>query len=112
MKVKTNELDGAALDWAVGSVATCIPPTEFLRMVLQREYKPTRSWVDCGPIIERYGISLNPPVFTGGDWVANINPGSFKDFKMRFAPTPLIAVCRVLVAANTGDEVDIPRDFD
>ena len=61
MIVKTSELTGIALDWAV---ATC--EGEEVRMVkgqletlwTENGWKPSTDWAQAGPIIEREGIDL------------------------------------------------------
>ena len=50
MKVKTNELTGAALDWAVNQIEECCddPHTPFF----------STNWSQGGPIIEREKIGI------------------------------------------------------
>ena len=97
--MKTSELQGPALDWAVA----------------QCEYFPVRNgfddncpeystdWAYGGPIIERERICL---IDQGGDyWQA------LWGWKEAFGPTPLIAAMRCYVASKLGDEVEIPEEL-
>jgi len=113
MKIKTNELIGLALDWAVanceGYTAT-IKPTEVVYVHPNGtwhhngNWRPTTNWAQAGPIIEREEIG----VFKGaGVWLAehNILEGCF------IGTTPLIAAMRCFVALTLGDEVEIPDEL-
>lgn len=112
MKTKTNELTGAALDWAV---AKCegVPYTyqhtasgEYGRdSVTQRKRCYSTHWALGGPIIEREGISWHCGNKTS--WHA-YGYGSDINFS---GPTPLIAAMRCYVASKLGDEVDVPQEL-
>lgn len=113
MRIKTSELSGAALDWAV---ATCeglkcdvpawaekpwvrITDPSGLQYVCPSY---STSWAQGGPIIEREGISWHCGNKTS--WHA-YGYGSADNFS---GPTPLIAAMRCYVASKLGDEVDVP----
>jgi hypothetical protein len=107
MKIKTSELTGAALDWAVMR-----SQTGNADYWLEKWVDPTRrflcesastNWAHGGPIIERERITLSDTV-TG--WVAGYN-GTLNSF----GPTPLIAAMRCYVASKLGDEVDVPEEM-
>ena len=116
MKIKTNELTGAALDWAV---AKCeIYPMgiwydeDELPMIRDDEvpeYKPSIEWAQGGPIIEREGLLVRPS-FTDerGKWTS-ILWASASFFES--GPTPLIAAMRCYVASKLGDEIEIPTEL-
>jgi hypothetical protein len=97
MKVKTNELSGAALDWAVGQADECeFAPVEY-----------STRWEFGGQIIEREGIDLQ---YQGGEtdvWAADI----FNADSMIYGDTPLIAAMRCYVASKLGDEVEVPDEL-
>ena len=107
--MKTNELTGAALDWAV---AKC----EGVLMRWERsthdepplEYSPSTDWALGGPIIEREHISIEATRVGGlGDrWMAE-DTGHCTEF----ADAPLIAAMRCYVASKLGDEIDIPEEL-
>lgn len=93
--MKTSELTGAALDWAVAKCEALTYP--------QRLAKYSTSWAQGGPIIEREGISITQ---FGGTWKANTVYQSAV-----IGPTPLIAAMRCYVASKLGDEVDVPKEL-
>lgn len=107
--MKTPELTGVALDWAV---AKCVGWKREL-CYLNTEYPNySENWALGGPIIERIGgfqlkIWLESRSSSKceahihnheGDWVA-------------FGPTPLIAAMRCYVASKLGDEVEVPEEL-
>ena len=105
MKVKTSELIGLALNWAVvkagggrGDVAIFLSGYVDFGM-----YHYSTEWRYGGPIIAQELISLHAP---WGDpalaWSASLDK-----FRQQGA-TPLIAAMRCFVAAKLGAEVDIP----
>ena len=105
MKVKTADLIGPALDWAV---AKCLQPGyEGWRLIrwVEQEFAPTADWAQGGPIIEQEWIELGAyhdqwrAVFHGEESI-------YQD-----GPTPLIAAMRCYVASRLGDEVDIPEEL-
>jgi hypothetical protein len=94
--MKTSELTGAALDWAV---AECENVYCF-----DGSYTPSTDWSQGGPIIEREKIAID---WDGAAWCAsdNVNPIAC------YGPTPLIAAMRCYVASKLGDTVDIPEEL-
>jgi hypothetical protein len=114
--MKTSELTGAALDWAV---AKCFHDDEFLFGPApylpdengQPEYfQPSTYWAQGGPIIERAVVSLG---VEDGGWRAlcwGMDGPNRELYSMR-GPTPLIAAMRCFVASRLGDEVDIPEEL-
>ncbi len=119
--MRTDELTGAALDWAV---AKCEGLEVYIddgmvRLVGQpfdRKYAfwtPSTDWEQAGPIIEREKIEItkgNPLYFPEGNekgdyyedlWIAGKYHGQ----------TPLIAAMRCYVASKLGDEVEIPEEL-
>lgn len=133
MKVKTSELIGPALDWAV---AKC----QGFRIELNHVYTEGRrfdgwwqcgpghwqqlcrystDWAQGGPIIEREGVNLAQE-FGGSEgsfsrptgWIARIykpggpiNPTSYR------GPTPLITAMRCYAASHLGPEVEVPDEL-
>ena len=115
MKIKTSELTGAALDWAV---MKCEHPNNssvgFFHLLrnkhpLHASFHYSANWAQGGPIIEREGINLNFMQFDNPQyWTAHIRFSGKLRFGS-FGPTPLIAAMRCFVAAKLGDEVDVPE---
>lgn len=99
MKLKTSELTGVFLDWAV-HVALHGECEGY------PEYEYSTDWAQGGPIIEREGIEL---VTVSHDWRAMIN--SEDGWLREYGPTPLIAAMRCYVASKLGDEVDVPDEL-
>lgn len=67
-------------------------------------YKPHEDWSQGGPLIEKHRICLTPastPKYRG-QWAASARMDSSD---VTYAPTPLIAAMRVLVASVYGAEV-------
>ena len=123
MKIKTAELTGPTLDWAV---AKCEgerygPPTfrvhqnskgatVYLNAGMQQggiPYRPSTDWAQGGRLIEREEIAVWPDQDTG-NWFASANEGRGVDFS---GPTPLIAAMRCLIASKLGDEIDVPEEL-
>jgi hypothetical protein len=100
MKIKTSELQGAALDWAVAKAVG--------------EYKPTAvpnystDWAQGGPIIEREGIGIwsSESGEHDGEWCAR----TISTY-ITYSPTPLTAAMRCYVASKLGDEVEVPDEL-
>jgi hypothetical protein len=115
--MKTNELTGAALDWAVAkcegpnSVAACYYDEDDLPMCRDEaphmEWQPSTNWAQGGPIIEREGISVW--VFDDVTWKAE-NPFVGVDCVYE-GGTPLVAAMRCYVTSKLGDEVDVPEEL-
>jgi len=102
--MKTSELQGAALDWAV---AKCEVGEDISEIDDPHFY--STDWAQGGPIIEREGITITPYSIHNGvirEWKAG------RDWPMSHSPyyfgtTPLIAAMRCYVAFELGNEVEI-----
>ena len=105
--MKTSELTGAALNWAVAKGEG----TEHLfagHEVGRLHY--STDWSQGGPVIEREGVGLwmyqwNEQGESEKGWYAEDKDGDY----VRTGPTPLIAAMRCYVASKLGDEVEIPE---
>ena len=111
--MRTSELTGAALDWAV---AKCEGVTVLPKMrggcyaTLDRSETVllcyATNWAQGGPIIERECIDV---MFEGPEWYAYMR---WESKTLQYdAPTPLIAAMRCYVASKLGDEVEIPKEL-
>ena len=107
--MKTSELNGAALDWAVAKADGWEPMMDedglyFYDFMEEKNWRPSTDWAQGGPIIEREGIALKR-IIDGWratrDWIRY-------DF---IGPTPLIAAMRCYVASKLGDEVELPKEL-
>ena len=115
MKTKTQDLTGAALDWAVAKcedkngvlhddgITRCIviaAPSG----VYKGRYTPTVNWAQGGPIIEREKIAID---YDHDVWnAAKYGLGWYIS-----GPTPLIAAMRCYCFFKLGDEVDVPKEL-
>ena len=104
MKLKTNELTGAALDWVVAKCILLINGDDLdIGFIREYAYTPSTNWAQGGPIIERERIRLDPR----GVWVAG-HDSSNDEYS---GPTPLIAAMRCYVASEMGEEVEVPDEL-
>lgn len=110
--MKTADLTGPALDWAV---AKCMWPDAVGNTIPWHkdgsDYSPTTNWAHGGPIIERERIGLDfyedGSHENGGAWGAATHGGTIHVL----GPTPLIAAMRCYVASKLGDEIDVPKEL-
>lgn len=118
MKIKTSELTGAALNWAV---AKCEGVPEYITSKPWRASelieRYSSDWAQGGPIIEREMIQLTPHCMVNPlhGWAAAFRSFDEDDdvyalHRMR-GKTPLIAAMRCYVASKLGDEVDVPEEL-
>jgi len=132
--MKTSELTGAALDWAVAKCEGVDVELISARMITERRRlsftpeemaslptpKPylvipgvgnaaySTDWAQGGPIIEREKIS----VLEAGDfWGARPLQDGTNPTKDSYGPTPLIAAMRCRVASKLGNEIEIPKEL-
>lgn len=96
-EMKTSELTGAALDWAV---AKCEKDG-----VKYGAKGYSTDWSQGGPIIEREKITTSWRA--GHAWFAFWREGG----AYIYGPTPLIAAMRCYVASKLGGEVEIPEEL-
>ena len=111
--MKTSELTGAALDWAVAkcegdnSVASCYYSDDNVPLCLEEapepSWEPSTDWAQGGPIIEREINRVQE--ITDGLWQAEAWSHTEE------GPTPLIAAMRCYVASKLGDTVEIPDEL-
>lgn len=122
MKIKTSELIGPALDWAVAHVERKFSngPWEDFRLidgqvhlrycgaVLDAAYDPSTDWGGGGPIIEREKIAVRFD-YEEQEWHATIP--SLADWTYAWGKTPLIAAMRCFIASKLGDEIEISEEL-
>lgn len=129
MRVKTNELSGAALDWAVAKCEGYAPINHTILATVWVERLNARGvmdpcpisslrystdWARGGPIIEREGISVQ--MFDGSSpperlWNAYLDSPPFRADEEINGPTPLIASMRCYVGSRLGAEIEIPQEL-
>ena len=116
--MKTSELTGAALDWAV---AKCDGRKNNDYGWWWDNYKPSTDWAQGGPIIDREAIAISST--PDGLWAAYAHKGTrlvqhggqavevFNWTHKQQGYHPLIAAMRCYVASKLGDEVEIPEEL-
>ena len=113
--MKTSELTGKALDWAV---AKCEEPElsfEYFKQEWEKYvYAASIDWAQGGLIIEReeIGIKRNTPCTDGRQWEASPSiTAKGAGGRWGYGKTPLIAAMRCYVASKLGDEIEIPEEL-
>lgn len=135
MKIKTSDLTGNALDWAVAK-AEGVTLHDFGRGALEAWvkdsltgedeyiafYRPSTDWSQGGPIIEREGLWVHDHA-AASPAIAHLCTPDKKWFafakhshdgtapRCYYGETFLIAAMRAYVASKLGDEVDVPDEL-
>ena len=120
--MKTDELSGAALDWAVAKCEGIeLENGCYNRLLVDGRmskgqsmlvpFKPSTDWEQGGEIIEREKIGLH---YGDGTW--GVNAGRWEAnhpncLYVEGGDTPLIAAMRCYVASWLGDEVQLPEEL-
>ena len=117
--MKTSNLIGAALDWAVAKcegIDFYDDENDLENMLLydhesmcQMYWKPSTDWAQGGPIIERETLSLCPQDTPAGEPI--IWDSYSADMVLESGGTALIAAMRCYVASKIGEEIDIPVEL-
>jgi hypothetical protein len=126
VRIKTSELSGAALDWAVAKALGLNPNTN---PEVRRQYVgypgfaeangfgyPIKNygsdWSQGGPIIEEKEIYVVPSGGGSTKWKAWFWVSETQNFTPdQYGPTPLIAATRCYVASELGDKVEVPDEL-
>lgn len=115
VEVKTQDLSGAALDWAVSRAEgveislSGAHPHAVVDGRLVGNYAPSSKWDQGGPLIEKYKLDIGAPMENNnGPWNAATEWGHPNGYK---GETPLIAACRAIVASVLGETVSVPKEL-
>lgn len=119
MLIKTSELTGAALDWAVAKCEGKNPSLFIFQNTgkLAVEHNYSANWAQGGPIIEREKFDRISTNVSGGFTVSKkfVELRDDDSYSIRWVhgsgTTPLIATMRCYVASKLGDTVEIPDDL-
>jgi len=117
IEVKTADLAGEALGWAVGT-------TEGLELFLappqygnpwrvfaryrasatehDKRYNPWEDWALGGPLLEKHRVWMH---VSGSTWSALISGWVGGEER------PTVAICRSIVADQLGDTVQVPKEL-
>ncbi|MFM7008073.1 MAG: phage protein NinX family protein [Betaproteobacteria bacterium] len=113
--MKTYELTGAALDWAVAKCEGWIDDCNgwlycaTLPEVENGHYKPSTDWAQGGPIIERERIEVRYRV--GVNLTASIDGKHEQSVPYRQPNAQLTVAMRCYVASKLGEEVEVPNEL-
>lgn len=132
MKVKTSELIGPALDWAVAKALGAVFKEDSIGCIIavldgkwlggfktKKEYGcalpnpvyyPSTSWLHGGPILERL-ILEGLLVQRANTNIPQCRATLTSWDPIFYGPTPLIAAMRCYVASKLGDEIEIQEEL-
>jgi len=109
MRIKTNELTRAALDWAVAKCEGRQEPEVVNNFAVAWYTWPnthySTDWAQGGPIIEREKLCIAYN-FDDHTWEAG-----WDCYVKGWGDTPLVAAMRCYVASKLGDDIDIPEEL-
>ena len=121
MKIKTKDLIGPALDWAVAKcevAARGVHPgyleiETFLLNHRGGDFCYSTDWSQGGPIIEREKLEMRPGLYHSELWACwgQTQYGHRLSQQGKTGPTPLVAAMRCYVASKLGDEVEVPDEL-
>ena len=133
IEVKTAELSGAALDWAVGAavkhdsvqldlltvdgepIGVCITVDH-----VKNRWEPSIEWAQTGPLIDHYRAypcryeDECPDIEEAKRFFVltySMKPSYGTEFNCVEGPTALVAACRAIVAAKFGDTLQVPAEL-
>ena len=110
--MKTADLKGAALDWAVVKCEGWkVSVDEFLKsQISSSKFAYSSVWAKGGQIIEREGLTVE--YLHDTRWLARHPVAKRHSHHITGeGPTPLIAAMRCHVASKLGDDVEIPENL-
>lgn len=111
MKLKTQELIGDALDWAVATYLKVPMP-----FGLTDDERYSTDWSIGGPLMEDFVINVNATGTTAEPWEAEssegfVHSGFIAPEVTTTGQTILIAVMRLVVLKNMGAEIEVPSNI-
>jgi hypothetical protein len=117
--MKTSELIGPALDWAVAKCEGVeLRGNKGFHLVYlhtradgstqYRHWNPSTDWAQGGRIIERDRINIRDEVTQFSSWMWDSTRCGDVSY---YGPTPLIASMRCYVASKLGEEIEIPEEL-
>lgn len=115
--MKTSELTGAALDWAVAKCEGVPVDAPDWNNKYINAYDYSTNWSQGGPIIERMKLNRLTTNTWGGYTASvtltliNTDDDEYMVWRHGSGPTPLIAAMRCRVASKLGEEIDIPDEL-
>lgn len=112
--VKTSELSGRALDWAVAKyqkIEDCLVITHASKTVILDDmiYSPSTNWTQCGVFVNQLWIEISVEEIDGVDYWYASPPHLVGDYAT--GSTPQEAICRAVAMVEFGDTVEIPEEL-
>lgn len=133
IEVKTADLAGEALGWAVGKAegldVFLAPPQcgnpwrVFARHQATatehtKRYNPWEDWALGGPLAVKYQVSIIPEAHEGPEgtemsqrWRASVYYRAGEHYGTEYCDAALIATCQAVVATEFGDTVQVPKEL-
>jgi len=117
IEVKTADLVGEALGWAVGKAegldVFLAPPqygnpwrvfARYQATATERikRYNPWEDWALAGPLLEKHRVWMH---VSGTTWSALISGWVGGEER------PTVAICRSIITAKFGDTVQVPKEL-
>lgn len=137
VEVRSSDLEGLALDWAVAVAQTGkvlvfpegghYPPEGSVSLNDDdftiwlndgdgnvTEWSPSTDWSQCGPLVDEHirSISVAVEPTAGWDAVGGVKYSAVaKDDMFAFGDTRMVAVCRAVVESELGEFVNVPAEL-
>lgn len=122
MIIKTAELEGAALDWAVAKAIGANIDHELTHsrkvwaawgdLSSPERFNPSEDWAQGGPLIDQYKVEFRA---RGDSYECRVemwdNEGIGYDEIKTTGPSHLVAAMRAIAMAELGDAVDVPEEL-
>lgn len=105
VEVKTADLTGPALDWAVGVAdgnPMRVPVSDVVWSGHHGSYAPSINWAQCGPLFDKHCSALNK---SEHGWYAHAGN------RLGEGETAMVAICRAIAATKFGDVAQIPAEL-
>lgn len=113
--VRTADLTGAALDWAV---AKAIGELEFIvitngsHSLIHMDgytWSPSTDWSQCGPLINRFKVMVDHDF---EEYSTSQEPCyAESNYYWAIGETELIAICRTIVKRHFGEAINVPAEL-
>lgn len=115
IEVKTADLIGAALDWAVAkaeSVPVFVDHQGWVRKLPDdtSAWRPSWNWSQGGQLLDKHHASAHYQAHLA-DAQFRYSAGPAGSGFWCYGPTALVAFCRSLVKAKLGDTVQVPKEL-
>lgn len=136
IEVKTSDLIGPALDWAVAKAEGLDcglwkkgSAPGYCVIIKSTFFCPATKWSDCGPLIEKYKVLISPPTssihrnfgymdkrngyYESGFWSSTIFGAERKHRRTAFnhPDSALVVACRAIAQFQLGDTVSVPKEL-